>query len=285
MFEKRVAPSSDWIPLRAAPLRIQAVSDQDGGSRLLERIEIEDYIRSQLVVGPVRRCEVDFDQGSVEIQWRPSSDEDDRSYYGDELYLVLIAGWSPEDSDYDGLAEFESRAQEIWPQMEDRFRAALWSRRWAIVGRVNSPYVGAFTEIELREFLSFRIVDWLRGVAEDEFGQRIYSIHLVEQHPELDAVHSDWCSYPKSAKVARVLYLAWVDRESGLDQSAVHEAKAALGGGAITFTLRDALRKACEKNASNSALARETVDRAIDLVQRLRLCQPSRADLKRFGIE
>ncbi len=73
MFEARIEPPSTWLPLKAAPLHIQAVLDEEGSVRFVNQGETERFVQSQLLVGPIRRCDVDFDRGVVALCWLPAA--------------------------------------------------------------------------------------------------------------------------------------------------------------------------------------------------------------------
>lgn len=287
-FDRRAEPSEDWLPLAAAPLSIQAVPPDEKGvaPRLLSREEIESFLRERLVGGRIGNCEIDFEHGLVGLYWHPYWDEEEENSYDIELLtLDAIAGWRPDDGPLTNLGNFLAHSDEVWPEMEYRFHTALWLRRWTIVGRIESSYNPRFTEIGLRDFLALRILDWVRGIGENEFGERVYAIHVVEMQSRLKEIKKEWTGSKRRAAVARVIYHVLEGKKiKALSETEVAAVRSAILSGQITYTCRIALTRACLEN-TEFCIAYQTVDAGIALANRLRAVSPPTEILRELGLK
>ena len=285
MFDRRTEPSPDWLPLRAAPLSIQAVPAENGSVAFqrLTREEIEAFIRERLIVGRVGACEIDFKQGRVALFWRPAMEEDDL-YQIDEIELPAIPEWRPEGDDPRDFEDFFASSHWLWPELQRRFHNALRMQRWTIVGRIPSPYSPRFTEIALDDFFEQRIVDWAHGVSENQFGERIYSIHVVAASPALADVVKKWRSSPKAASVARVFYRALQGHfPANFTEHEIQMLRNALSG-TITFNCRQAIYRVCFPENLEYTVSHVTVAEGIRLALKVHPHKPSQRQLAQLGL-
>jgi hypothetical protein len=284
-FTPRTEPADDWLPLAAAALSIQAEPPDSDAlvPELFSRESIESFIRDRVVGGRIGGCEVDFEQGRVDLFYRPIGEEQENSYQVETLQLDAIAGWLPDDGSPADLDNFLTHAGEIWPRLQRRFRTALWLRRWTIVGRIASPFTAGFTEIDLRDFLALRVLDWERGIAANEFGERVCSIHVLETRSTLIDIKNEWKRQPKSAAVAQFIYRFLDGQTAHLSQAEIDALRVAISGVQITQICRAAITRHCSANQAYTIPYR-TVEAGIALANRLRALSPTALTLKKLGI-
>lgn len=321
MIEKHEQPSASWIPLRAAPLAFQArvleedLFDQSSAPELLPRGEIEAFVRGQLTGAMIGRADVDFGSGMVELYVQPEPDPRDEADGYDlyRLHMSAIDSWRPHDGSYQGDHEdFLAKASLIWPLLVSRFRAALRSRKWAVVGRLGSPLASKFSEINLRDFLQLRVVDWVQGIAEHPSGERIFSIFMfdpTEKEISLEQKNKILLGQlraelkaPKVKTIANLFYRALRDefpptereRRAGLNdaeaaaathkkaQAEKQEINRALQDGKITTPCRNIIHRACGF-APDYTVSHDTVAKGLRIALELEDIGPGEAFIRDIG--
>ena len=289
MFEPRIEAEPDWLPLRAAPLAIQAVPSEGKvlAPRLLKRREIEAFLRERLVVGHVVDCKIDFPQAQVALSWRSAFEERENVAPAEIFGLHELAGWYPDGENRSDFEDFLARSHGLWSEMERRFRQALWLRRWTIVARIVSSHAPRFTEISLDRFLSLRILDWAQGMAQDDAGERIYSIHILGAQSEFATIVKKWQRRSaRAAPIARMIYRALNGEfPPGFDEHQIENLKInLLANKKIDKNFRAMIRQACFPKEKASTIAHDTIADSLALALEAHNLKLSPAQRKKLGL-
>jgi excisionase family DNA binding protein len=121
------------------------------------------------------------------------------SPYGDETEIFEFApcsvrgNLSAGHTTPDEWEKFINDMEELWRKMEAQFRRALQAGMCRLFARCGEPTAEHFREINADLFRFFRVIDWDRGVAEDDLGNRLYSLHAapptIAEETDEDAIN------------------------------------------------------------------------------------------------
>lgn len=170
-------PAPGWSPLCAGPFRYQTISRPFRHSDLSPS-QIVDFVQGQFTNSDDFAVGVDEDSYCFELL-RPGTYS--LYFHPSEVRKRFEAEYSESCSQRD---EFIEKIEEIWREMERRFRLAHRLGKFRVIARVGSPMTAQFTEVPADAFALYEVVDWWHGVARETGGDHIYAIHLAPRPDE-----------------------------------------------------------------------------------------------------